>query len=198
MNKHLKNHLIASEKLEKIKNKIFEFIKNNIGKISEYDTQKFIIKELKKENLETHDSPIVAVNENASNAHYFSQKETAKIINENNLIMIDLWGSYKNSYYADITWMVYTGNDIPEKIKKAFRKVIESRDSAIKFIQSHLKNKQLPIGYEVDKITRDYLKSHGLDEFFTHTTGHSLGKQHCHGKTFKLSKKEHKKIKPKI
>jgi hypothetical protein len=42
-NEQIKNHRIAAEKLEAIKNKAFALIKKNLGKISEYDVQEFIL-----------------------------------------------------------------------------------------------------------------------------------------------------------
>jgi len=37
MSERIKKHKIAAKKLEKIKDKSFEFIRRNINKISEYD-----------------------------------------------------------------------------------------------------------------------------------------------------------------
>lgn len=192
----IKNHLTASKKLDNIKNKAFTFVSNNTGKITEYDLQQFIIKELIKENLKYHDVPIVAVNESSSEPHYFPKKESKKI-KENSLVLIDLWASFNSGYYADITWIGYTGNP-PEKVMDIFETVINARDLAIFFIRTNLKNKNLPYGNEIDKIVRDYLSEKNLDKYFIHSTGHSLGKDHCHGKNFNISKKESKKIEQNI
>ena len=71
-NVNIKNHKIACHKLDKIKNKVFLFIKQNLGKVSEYDVKEFILKEFEKENIiSDFDAPIVAVNENSGFMHYF-------------------------------------------------------------------------------------------------------------------------------
>ncbi len=191
----IKNHKIAAKKLGLIKDRTFEFIKKNIGKINEFDVKQFILSEFEDEGiLSDKDCPIVAVNENCGFMHYFADKNS-KVIEKNSLVMIDIWGRFRNGgFFADITWMGYTGNEVPKKIQDTFNKVIKSRDLALEFIKENLKKKIIPKGCEVDKVSRDYFKTLNLEEFFIHGLGHCLGYYYCHGKTFNLSKKSDKKI----
>ncbi len=196
-------HKIAAKSLCLIVDKAFKFIRKNIGKVSEYDVHKFILSEFKKQNC-TKDRKdpiqIIAVNKNTANKHYFPPERKSKIIRKNNLVMVDIWARLKNknSPFADITWMGYSGKNIPRNIKEIFKIVIGARNAALKFIRKELKKKRFPKTKEIDKTARDYFKKFNLERFFIHNTGHSLGVVNCHGKSFNLSKTSRKKLKPNI
>ena len=198
--KGVERHKIAAKKLGTIKDKVFRLIKQNTGKISEYDIQQFILSEFKRQNLITDkDSPIVGINQNTSKPHYFPPKKS-KIIKKNSLILVDIWARLKekNSPFADITWIAYSGKNIPKQIRKTFLVVIKARNIALDFIIKELKNKNFPKTADVDKTVRNYFESLGLKKFFTHGTGHSLGVYSCHGRLFNLSRASKKKLKPNI
>ena len=207
----LKRHRIAAEKLDRIKNKTFKLIKKSLSRISEYNVQEFILSEYKKEGMvtlasdkkyipERHPPQIVAVNENAANPHYFPQKRKSKIIKKNDLILVDIWGRLKseNSPFADITWVAYSGKNPSKEIRAAFNRVIKARRVALRFIKKNLKNRKFPKTKDIDKVVRDYFKKFGLDKYFIHRTGHSLGLHICHGKYFRLGKKSKVRLKPNI
>lgn len=192
---HLENHKVAAKKLEEIKNRAFNFIKDNLGNVSEKKVEDFIFLEFKKQGLVSdYTNQIIAVNGNSGNPHYFPRKRS-RIIRKNNLIKIDIWARLRkrNSFFADITWMGYTGKKIPKKIQDIFDKVIKARNLALGYIRKELKNKRLPKGNEVDRVVRDYFKKFKLDKYFIHGTGHSLGKRSCHGKSFSLAGKYSRK-----
>ncbi len=117
----IKNHLLACELLDKIKDLAFEFIKNNLD-ITELEVEQFILKEIRKNKLTTckkYPDLIVAFNEFASFPHY-NPHENPKKLKENSLILIDIWGKLneKNSPFSDITWMGYYGKEIPEEMQQ--------------------------------------------------------------------------------
>lgn len=210
-NEEIKRHKMAAEKLKLIKDKSFNFIGNNIGRVSEYDVQKFILSEFKKENLitqasdkkyqiEKNPAQIVAANENAAIPHYFPQKRTTKIIERNNLVLIDIWArlNEERAPFADITWVGYCGEKIPAEIKKVFTKVIDARDFTLNFIKKSLRNKKFPRTRDVEMATRNYFKKFGLAKYFLHRTGHSLGFLIDHGKYFRFDRKSKTRIKPNI
>ena len=196
----IERHKIAAEKLEMIKNKAFEIIKRNLGKISEYDVSQFILSEFKKQGLiidEKYPAQIVAVTENSSIVHYFPKKRGSKIIKSDGLTLIDIWAKLKGdrSPFADITWMGYSGKNIPREINRIFKIVIKARNFALKFIRENLKKKKFPKTKKVDKKVRNYFKKFGLEKYFPHGIGHSLGFSRCHGSYFRFSKKSQAKIK---
>ena len=172
----INRHKIAAKKLYSIVDKAFKFIKRNIGKISEYDVHKFIISEFKKQNLVADKKDpiqIIAVNQHAAIPHYFPYKRKSAILRKNNLILIDTWAKLKekNSPFADITWIGYSGKKVPKDIERIFVEVIKARD---------------------------YFKKFGLEKYFLHGLGHSLGFKECHGKYFRFGKKSQAKLKPNI
>lgn len=199
----IKRHKIAAGKLWLVTNRAFKFIKRNIGKVSEYDVHRFILSEFKKENLVTDKKnliQIVAINQHAAIPHYFPSKKKSAIIRKNNLILIDTWAKLKekNSPFADIAWVGYSGKNLPKEIKRIFIKVIKARAIALDFIKKNLKNRKFPKTKIVDKAVRDYFKKFGLEKYFLHGLGHSLGISECHGKYFRLGKKSQARLKPNI
>lgn len=188
----IKNHLIACDLLDKIKDSAFDFIKNHPN-TTEYDVQQFILEEFRKNNLSVirpHTDVIVAFNESAASPHYFPKKDSKKLT-PNTLILIDIWARLKerNSPFSDITWMAYYGKEIPDEIKQVWNIVKNARDFSIKFIQDEIKNGNYPTGKEIDDIARKIISDAGYKENILHTTGHSIGLHSPHGKQLGLSQK---------
>jgi Xaa-Pro dipeptidase len=207
----LENHKIAAEKLEAIKNRAFALIKKNIGKISEYEVQKFILAEYEKEGMvslladragvfEKHTPQIIAAGVNSGEVHYYPAKKNSKIIKKNDLIMIDIWAKLAgdNAPFADITWMGFVGKVVPPEILKTFKQVIGARNAALDYIRAHLKAGIFPKTRDIDGIARNYFKKLGLAEYFPHRLGHSLGLDVCHGHYFRFKKTSRARLRPDI
>jgi len=189
----IKSHMRAAKKLDKIKDLAFEYVRKNLGKVSEKEVEQYIFSEFKKHNLvKEKGGLIVAVNANSAMPHYFPENES-KIIQKSNLVLIDIWGreNSKNSVFADITWVGYSGK-VPAEIQKVFEKVIFGRDLVLRYIRQELKKKQLPKTKEADRVVRSYFEKSKEHLNFIHKTGHSLGVVSPHGKYFRLSKKSNK------
>ena len=197
----IQRHKIAARKLEAIKNKAFVFIKKNIGEVSEYDVNRFILSEFKKQSLIAdgdYPSLIVAANRNTAFVHYFPERRKSEKIEKNCLILLDIWATLKekDAPFADITWMGYTGKKIPPEIQKIFNKVLAARNFAVEFIRKNLKKKRLPKTKDVDAAVRKYFGK--MEKHFMHSTGHSLGMKECHSKYFHFGKKSKAKLKKEI
>ena len=187
-NQQIQNHEQAVKLLDIIKDNAFALIKNT-PQITEYQVQQFIKEEFNNNNLITdRDNAIVAFKENTGFVHYYPTEDCKKLEPES-LIMIDLWARIddENTPFADITWVAYHGNQINHEILKVFVLVVKARDAAIKFIRKSLKAKRLPVGKEIDDMTRKVIVGAGYGDKFTHTTGHSLGYDSPHGKEFGLN-----------
>lgn len=196
----IKNHKIAAKKLGLIKDRAFEFISSNLGKITERDVHDFIVSQFKKEGMVSDRKipiQIVAVGSHTDDAHWFASVKNSKI-EKNQLIMIDIWARNKEGHcpFADITWMGYSGTKVPLKVLDIFNRVINARDLALSFIREELKQKRFPLASKVDKVVRDYFGP--LEKHFTHRTGHSLGFTNCHGHSFRFSKTTRKRIIPDV
>lgn len=174
------SHIQAAKLLDKVRERVFEYIKEELEKgneLDEYSIQQFILSEIKRRNLETVYEPDAVINENGARTHYTPSKKASKKLEKGDLLLIDLWLKVKqaNGIYADITWMVYRGDQAPEKIENAFRVVVTARDRAIDFLREKVQDHQPVEGWEVDKVARDYIEDQGLGQYFTHRLGHSIG-----------------------
>ena len=178
----IEKHIDASRLLEQIKNRILIFIKNNPN-TNEKNISDFILEQFKKNNLKSDkDPPIVAFNLNTDRPHYNPSLEP-KNLEDNTLILLDIWANLKipKSPFADMTWMAYKGESIPEEIKNVFNIVIAARDKCLDFLKEELKKGKIPTGKQVDDIARNFIKESGFEGKFLHTTGHSLGNSYVHG-----------------
>ncbi len=182
----LASHRRAGVKIHSIMERSFKEIRDRLRRkeeFTEFDIQQFILQLFEQENITSDGmNPIVAVNENAGNPHYEPTKDFSSRIKEGNLVLLDIWGreNKDNSIYFDITWMGYTGSEIPEKYIKIFDIVKTARDRAVEFIGKRLGEGKDLFGWEVDDVARGYIKEMGYENYFIHRTGHSIGRE-VHG-----------------
>ena len=85
------------------------------------------------------------------------------------IILID-FGCKFNGYCSDCTRTFLFGDD---KKHEDFKKVYSNVLKAHMLVKEQLKSGMT--GREADAIARNYLKSCGLDELFTHSLGHGIG-----------------------
>lgn len=178
--KEIESHLKATKALDKIKNETFKEITEDLKKnkeVTEYSIQQLLLKKIEEQGYETIFEPDTVINENSAKSHYAPSKNNSKKLNKGDLLMVDVWLKLKGetSIYADITWMLYRGDKVPEKIQKAFDVAITARDKAIEFLRERVKSKKPTAGWEVDKVARDYVEKQGYGRYFTHRLGHSIG-----------------------
>ena len=110
-------------------------------------------------------SPIVASGVNAANPHHFP---TDKKFKEGELVIVD-WGATHEGYFSDITRTYAIGNEIDNRLLKAYNAVRLANQAG---------RKEAKIGVragDVDFATRKIIEEQGFGEFFTHRTGHGLG-----------------------
>jgi len=193
--KQILQHRKAAVLLKKIIDDAFIYIQKN-SRCTEYNVQQFILGQFKKNNLLTDkDPPIVGFNANAAIPHYFPKKKTAKHLEKNTLVLIDVWARVKEdkSPFADITWMGYYGN-IPKDIQNVFDIVVRARDKAIDFVKARAHSRSMPRGLDVDAIARGVITKTGFGRKFIHSTGHSLGFTSPHGIYGALRKSNKKQL----
>ena len=170
--------LLANKKTLMIKDEAFAKIKELIlknGETSEYEIQKFICDRFHEEGMVYDDPAIVAVGKNASDPHYGPSKEVSSPIKKGDLVLIDMWAKMDDpeGVYADITWMGYIGEEVPEVYAKRFEILKKAIEADFEFLKNELP-KRAVAGYEVDQISRDYIKDAGFAEYFVHRTGHNI------------------------
>ena len=170
--------LLANKKTLMIKDEAFAKIKELIlknGETSEYEIQKFICDRFHKEGMVYDDPAIVAIGKNASDPHYGPSKEVSSPIRKGDLVLIDMWAKMDDpeGVYADITWMGYVGEEVPEVYAKRFEILKKAIEADFEFLKNELP-KRAVAGYEVDQVSRDYIKEAGFAEYFVHRTGHNI------------------------
>jgi Xaa-Pro dipeptidase len=145
--------------------------------ITEYDLQRWILKEFDTEGLHAEHAPDVAVNAHASDPHYSPAPETASPIREGDLLLLDVFAKQTTpgSVYYDVTWVGYLGAKVPEKYAKVFRVVKDARDKAVDLIITSIAAGKPLQGWQVDKAARTVIAKAGYGKHFYHRTGHNIG-----------------------
>jgi Xaa-Pro dipeptidase len=181
----LKDNIESATHLRQIVDETFGFIRKNIKSnttITEYDVQQFMSAEFKKRGLVTSSDPNCSVNANSANPHYEPTKEIHSPLHKSDFVLLDLWAKKDKprSVYADITWMGFLGDTVPDEFEKIFQIVKGGRDAALDFVRSSIKAGKIIHGYEVDDAARNFITQHLYGEYFVHRTGHSIGEE-VHG-----------------
>ena len=134
------------------------------------------------EGLISDADPNVSAAENAGNPHYLPTAAQRRAIRANEIVLLDLWGKLDvpGAVFADITWVGYTGRDVPERYANAFDAVRRARDAAIQLVQGAARDGREVRGFEVDRAASSVLREAGYGDRILHRTGHSLGES-VHG-----------------
>jgi Xaa-Pro aminopeptidase len=179
------SHREASEKLYRVKDKAFAMVADRLGRgerTTEYDVQRAMLGWFAEEGLVADDEPNVSAQENAGDSHYQPSAAKHREIRKEEILLIDLWGKLDKpgAVYADITWVAYTGSNVPDEYAKAFTAIVDGRDAAIALVQTAVAAGRDLRGFDVDRACRDVIDAAGYGDRFVHRTGHSLG-ENVHG-----------------
>src|SRR5687767_6127172 len=133
----LATHRRASEALYRVKDRAFDVIANRIragDAMTEFAIQQQMVSWFEEEGLISDASPVVAAQENAGDPHYLPSARQTRQIHANELVLLDLWAKTKDdprAVYADITWVGFTGENIPAEVTQAFDAICRARDAAV-------------------------------------------------------------------
>ena len=184
----LSSHIRAADKLGRIVLEAFSYIGHNLSEgVSEFQVAEFIRGRFDEEGLQSPDGPIVAINGHASDPHYEPSPEGAALVRGGDWVLIDLWAKERDedSVYADITWVSYVGERVPEKHREVFETVIRARDAALKYLEGSARQGITLQGHQVDRLAREYIARRGYGDYFTHRLGHSISGE-VHGDAVNL------------
>ena len=87
--------------------------------------------------------------------------------------------------YADITWVAYVGDTVPEQHQDIFDIVTGARDVAVKYLEDSCQQGLAVQGWQADDVARRYIDQRGYGDYFTHRLGHSIGRE-VHGDAVNL------------
>jgi Xaa-Pro aminopeptidase len=169
----------AATKMQKVIIETFGEIKRRINAdipTTENDVQAFMMKRYDEEGM--NPSPmIVAVNANAASPHYFPRAGKGAPIKRGDLVLIDTVTKVKKpkAPAADLTWMGYVGETVPDEYTKIWNIVFEAQQSALTAIREAFKNGKPITGAQADDVSRGIIRKAGYADEFLHRTGHSIG-----------------------
>jgi Xaa-Pro dipeptidase len=178
-------HRRAAAKLYRIKDRTFETVARRIRDgepTTEYGIQQLMAGWFADEGLVSDSAPNVSAQENAGNPHYLPTAEKTRSIRAGELLLIDLWGKLDRpgAVFGDITWVGFTGPQVPGEMARAFEAVRAARDTAIALVEAAARDGRDLRGWEVDRAARRVLEEAGFGPHILHRTGHSLGEE-VHG-----------------
>ncbi len=181
----LATHRTASERLYRIKDRAFEFVREERrgGRpLTELDVQRQMTGWFDEEGLITDSPPVVAAQENAGDPHYGPSEKKHRAIGEAEVVLLDLWGKLPQAgaVYADITWVGFTAQAVPDRYLQAFTAARDGRDAAVALVRDSVAGGRELRGFEVDRACRAVVEQAGFGAGFVHRTGHSLGTE-VHG-----------------
>ena len=176
----LESHLAASAALYRIKDRTFEAIGSCVrrgGTLTEHDVQQWMAGWFADEGLVSDAHPVVAAMENAGNPHYLPQAGSSRAIGPDELVLIDLWGKLpkKGAIFADITWVAFTGRQVPDELARVFAAAAAAREAALAVTQDAARRGADLRGWQVDQAARKVIIDAGYGAQILHRTGHSLG-----------------------
>ena len=174
----LADHRATADKLGRIVNEAFAYAGERLAEgVTEFQVAEFIRKRFAEESIASPDGPIVAVNANASDPHYEPSADKTSSIAPGDWLLIDLWakGVAAGSVYADITWVAYVGDSVPQRHQEIFEIVIGARDAALSYLEDAHKQGTSVLGWQADQVAREFIANRGYGEYFTHRLGHSIG-----------------------
>jgi len=181
----LESHLEAGRRVDRVRAGAFALIHERHGNgapVTELEVKVFVRDGFAKAGLITDHGPIIGANANASNPHYEPTEAANAPIHPGDFVLMDMWAKLDQpgAVYYDITWTGYCGEQPPERMQNVYNVVTGARDAAIKKVKDSIAAGYPLRGFEVDDACRGHIESHGLGQYFTHRTGHSIGTE-VHG-----------------
>ncbi|HTG90173.1 MAG TPA: M24 family metallopeptidase [Vicinamibacterales bacterium] len=182
----LATHREASAALYRVKDRAFELIAGRVGDgdaLTEFAVQQQMASWFEEEGLVSDSAPVVAAQENAGDPHYLPTARRSRPIRKGELVLLDLWGKKRENpqaVYADITWVGFTGPEVPPEMARAFGAIGQARDAAVALVQESARQQRDLRGWQVDRAARQVLEQAGFGERILHRTGHNLGRE-VHG-----------------
>jgi Xaa-Pro aminopeptidase len=176
----IESHRRASEKLYLIKDRAFATVAARIRDgvpTNEFDIRQLMWQWFADEGLTSDAAPLVAAQENASDPHYMPGPEHNRPIGADELLLLDLWGKLKTpgAVFADISWVGFTGSEVPTEMTQVFAAARDARDAAVTFVQNAAREGREVRGFELDRAARSVIERAGFGSYILHRTGHSLG-----------------------
>lgn len=172
--KQIQSQLRAGKELDRIVQQTWDWIRERLGKVTEYEAQQYIVGHFKKLGWIWDHDPIVGVNAHSADPHYEPTATQSSPIRKGDFILIDLWGKEPNGVFGDITRVGIAAPHPNAKQQEVFQIVRKAQKAAVHLIQTRFKERKRLEGWEVDEAARTVIREAGYGAWFTHRTGHSI------------------------
>jgi len=171
----LADHRYAAEALAGIARATVQEVVREAGTAREYEVQQRVCERMRAAGLVWDHPPIVGFGANAANPHYEPAEGSDALLEENQVVLLDLWGGRSlTTVFADQTWMGFSGSQVPGEVQRVWEIVRDARDAAITRLRDGLARGEAVTGAALDAAARAHIAAHGFGEFFVHRTGHSI------------------------
>jgi Xaa-Pro aminopeptidase len=124
------------------------------------------IHELILEDHETVDFVIVASGANSANPHH---QPAERIIEFNDVVIIDIGGTSSAGYCSDCTRTYHVGEDVNKDFLNAYQKLQKSQLLGVQSVNIAMAAEDL------DRVVREELAKDELSQWFIHRLGHGIG-----------------------
>ena len=146
--------------------------------VTEFSVQRDFAEMMRDSGLlvPAEEKPLVAVNGNAANPHYSPTADHHAILRRDDLLLLDFSAPLvgDETIFADYTWMVYLGEQVPDRIHALFDIIRDARDTGIELLRQRFEAGKRVEGYEVDDAVRAKIAAAGYGDAFIHRTGHNI------------------------
>ncbi len=175
----VEEHARTSAKTARIMEDAFGLIRSRIAGsagVTELDVQRFIMERFAKENLETPDPPICAVNAHAGDPHFEVSQTAPGAIRAGDWVLIDLWARTPGDHniFSDISWVGFAGRTPSDVQRRVWEGVRGARDASVRLAEERWKARRPVQGWELDEAARAVIIGAGFAHGIKHRTGHSL------------------------
>ncbi len=171
-----KTHYVAAHHLTELRKEALAFVAKQVGAgavVSEHDVQQRLVRGMQMRGL-IGPPPVVAAGANTADPYYVPSAGRSANIGRGQLLVVSLAGKVDGGIFAEVTWVAFVGDAVPDRMAKAFDVVALARDEAIKTIRGRLEHHRAVKGFEVDDAARGFIAKAGWAEQFVHRTGHSI------------------------
>ena len=180
-------HYAAQERLDRVLALGWKYIHDHARPghhTNEFEVITLFLKAMEREGLFTDHGPNCSVGPNSADSHYEPTELRASPIFHGDFVLIDIWAKLADpndtsralpgAVWYDITWTGVVGRSPTDREQHIFTTVRNARDAAIAAVEQAYTARQPIAGWQADDAARNVIRSAGLEEFFTHRTGHNI------------------------
>jgi Xaa-Pro aminopeptidase len=180
-------HFAAQRKVDAILAAGWQFIAQGVRpghSVGEIDVVHFFLSAFQREGLFTDHGPNCSVGPHSADSHYEPTPASSRPIRSGDFVLIDIWAKLASpanpaqpdptAIWYDITCTGVVGREPTSREQLVFHTVRDARDAAIAAIQSAYAANTPIAGWQADDAARNFIRSAGFGDFFTHRTGHNI------------------------